>query len=65
MGRTEEGQFELVEVSVGTGVPTHTPGPALSNRVFPPNGSRQNCWQMTLPPLQMLPSRPPDEEQCQ
>ena len=45
----------------GTRVPTHTPGPALSNRVFSPNGSRQNCWQMTLPPCRcyhpVLPTR--------
>ena len=42
MGRTAEGRFELVELSIGTGsgVPTHTPGPALSNRMFPPTGSR-------------------------
>ena len=40
MGRSAEGWSELVEKSVGTGVPTHTPGPALSNRVFPPTESR-------------------------
>ncbi len=41
---------------IGTGVPTHTaPRPALSSRVPPPTESRLNCWQMTLPPLQMLP----------
>ena len=30
-GRTAEGRTSPVEQSVGTGVPTHTPGPALSN----------------------------------
>ena len=36
MGRTAEGRSASVEHSVGTGVPTHPPGPTLSNRVFPP-----------------------------
>ena len=36
----------------------HAPGPALYNRVPPPTESRLNCWQMTLPPLQMLPAQP-------
>ena len=57
--RTAEERPLPVEESVGTGVPAHTPGPALSNRLlnrlFPPTESRQNCWQITLPPLQMLP----------
>ena len=44
MGRAAEGRSELIELSVGTGVPTQTPGLALSNKVFPPNGSRQICW---------------------
>ena len=58
MGRIADGRCELVDLSVGTEMPTHTPGSAFSNRVFPPTGSKYKCWQMTLPPLQMLPSRP-------
>ena len=54
-GRTAEGRPSPGEQSLGTGVPTHTPGPPLSNRVPPPTETRLNCSQMTLPPLQMLP----------
>ena len=55
MERIADGRCELVDLSVGTEMPTHTPGSAFSNRVFPPTGSKYKCWQMTLPPLQMLP----------
>ena len=66
MGRTAEGRpapVLSIEQSVRTAclaAYTHTPaGPALSNRMFPPTESRQNGWQMTLPPLQMLPQPSP------
>jgi len=58
-GRTAEGRPSPGEQSLGTGVPTHTPGPPLSNRVPPPTETRLNCSQMTLPPLQMLPQPSP------
>ena len=47
------------------GAYTHTPGPTLSNRVFPPTESRQNCLQMTLPLLSCYQHSPPHREQCQ
>ena len=63
MGRSAEGRSPPVEQSVGTGVPTHIPGPALSNtqQGVPPyqEQTQTDCWQMTLLHLQMLPQPPP------
>ena len=51
-GRTAEGRPSPGEQSLGTGVPTHTPGPPLSNRVPPPtkragNGEGQYAFART------------------
>ena len=59
MGRSAEGWSELVEKSVGTGVPTHTPGPALSNRVFPPTGSRTTLLAEDFAPSAQMLQHPP------
>ena len=59
MGRIADGRCELVDLSVGTGMPTHTPGSAFSNRVFPPTGSRTTLLAEDFAPSAQMLQHPP------